>query len=62
MLQKKDRVLLNELRSLDVPIICCGISSQKNFNRKDFFFGCFQKVNKKSLELCWFLVSLLIKR
>lgn len=59
---KKDRGLLNELNSLDVPIICCGISNQKIFEKNFSFFGCLQKVNKKSLEFYWFLISLLIQR
>jgi len=59
---KKDKGLLNELNSLDVPIICCGITGQKHFNKKFSFLGCFQKVSSKSLEFFWFLIYLLIKR
>ena len=59
---KKDKGLLNELNSLDIPIICFGISDQKFFEKNFSFFGCLQKVNNKNLEFYWFLISLLIKR
>ena len=59
---KKDRGLLNELNSLDIPIICFGISDQKSFEKNFSFFGCPQKINNKNLEFYWFLISLLIKR